>query len=205
MVFAYPAKPHVRKHGPAGYTAYAAYKPWLRDEFVFRCAYCLVRERWYPNGPASFSVDHFVAQVIAPHRALDYDNLIYACVGCNAAKRDKTVLDPCQNTMSNHLQVNEAGTIEALTSEGAEHIEVLRLDDPELTQFRSRMLRILKRLQDLSEVETEHRAELQEWFGFPDNLPNLAALRPPGGNTQPDGVAHSFHERKRAGTLPETY
>jgi hypothetical protein len=156
MIFAYPAHSHVRKHGPAEYAAYETYKPWLRDEFVFRCAYCLVRERWYPNGPASFSVDHFVAQVIAPDRALDYDNLVYACVGCNSAKRDKTVLDPCHEPMSRHLQVNDDGTIEALTPEGAEHIDVLRLDDPQLTAFRGRMLRTLERLQSLSEVAAEH-------------------------------------------------
>lgn len=205
MIFAYPTKPCVRKHGPAGYAAYETYKPWLRDEFVFRCAYCLVRERWYPNGPASFSVDHFVPQIIASHRVLDYENLIYACVGCNSAKRDRTVLDPCQEIMSKHLQVNEDGTIEALTPEGAEHIEVLRLDDPQLTGFRGRMLRTLKRLQSLPEVEGKHRVELQEWFGFPDDLPNLAALRPPGGNTRPDGVSHSFHQQKRTGTLPVIY
>jgi hypothetical protein len=76
MVLDYPDKPLVRKHGPTGYAAYETYKPWLRDEFVFRCAYCLVRERWYPNGPASLSVDHFVAQINAPDQILDYDNLI---------------------------------------------------------------------------------------------------------------------------------
>jgi len=39
--FTYPAQPHVRKHAPAGYKDYTEYKPWLRDEFEFRCVYCL--------------------------------------------------------------------------------------------------------------------------------------------------------------------
>jgi hypothetical protein len=67
------------------------------------------------------------------------------------------------------------------------------------------MLRTLKRLQALSEVETEYQKELQARFGFPDNLPNLAALRPPGGNTRLGGLAQSFHQQKQAGTLPDTY
>ena len=44
-VFPYPAAAHVRLHGPQ-YTESASYKPWLRDEFAFRCVYCLWRERW---------------------------------------------------------------------------------------------------------------------------------------------------------------
>src|ERR1700682_3612702 len=50
--FAYPSEPHQRKHGPAGYTNYEEYKPWLRDEFTFRCVYCLERELWYPDRAA---------------------------------------------------------------------------------------------------------------------------------------------------------
>ncbi len=58
MPFVYPDTPHVRMHGPRGYEAYQSYKDWLRDEFTFRCVYCLERERWYPNGHAAFGVDH---------------------------------------------------------------------------------------------------------------------------------------------------
>lgn len=40
-VLAYPANSHERRHGPLGYVDYKSYKPWLRDEFTFRCVYCL--------------------------------------------------------------------------------------------------------------------------------------------------------------------
>ncbi len=66
--FAYPAEPHQRKHAPAGYKDYRACKPWLRDEFTFRCVYCLERELWYPDRAASFSADHVESKVAAPHR-----------------------------------------------------------------------------------------------------------------------------------------
>src|SRR5438874_575576 len=49
MPFKFATAPHARKHGPGGYETYQAYKDWLRDEFTFRCVYCLERERWYPN------------------------------------------------------------------------------------------------------------------------------------------------------------
>jgi hypothetical protein len=64
--FAYPFDPHQRRHGPAGYANYEEYKPWLRDEFTFRCVYCLERELWYPDRADSFSVDHVESQKVAP-------------------------------------------------------------------------------------------------------------------------------------------
>jgi hypothetical protein len=36
MLFAYPERPHIRKHSPSGYEDYRSYKDWLRDEFTFR-------------------------------------------------------------------------------------------------------------------------------------------------------------------------
>jgi hypothetical protein len=44
-----------------------------------------------------------------------------------------------------------------------------------------------------------------KYFGYPDNLPRLAALRPPGGNTHPSGVHVSFFELRRVGALPDFY
>lgn len=42
-------------------------------------------------------------------------------------------------------------------------------------------------------------------MGFPNDLPDLQSLKPPGGNFRPDGVAASFHARRKRGELPETY
>src|SRR5215469_8086790 len=93
--FDYPTSPHVRSHGPKGYKNYGDFKPFLRDELVFRCVCCLERELWYPNGDGSFSADHFTPKAIDPSRENDYGNLVYACVRCNAFKQTKiTCLDP---------------------------------------------------------------------------------------------------------------
>ena len=201
--FLYPEKPHLRKHGPNGYASYKAYKPWLRDEFVFRCVYCLVRETWNPSGSAAFSTDHFVPQVIDPTKALDYDNLIYACMRCNSWKQDHKVLDPCEIPLKDHLRIEEDGTIRALTPEGAEHIEILELDDPIVTEYRSRLISTFKRLMSSSDEESQNL--LKKWLGFPADLPNLAALKPPLGNKRPDGLKDSYFELRKLNSLPEVY
>ena len=41
LIFDYPAPQEKRRHGPSGYRNYESYRPWLRDEFDFRCVYCL--------------------------------------------------------------------------------------------------------------------------------------------------------------------
>lgn len=81
--FSYPDKPHARRHGPSGYLRYESYRPWLRDEFCFRCVYCLARETWWRMG-RTFDIDHFLPVEHLPNSGQDYDNLLYACAGCNA-------------------------------------------------------------------------------------------------------------------------
>jgi hypothetical protein len=71
--FRYPPLAHTRRHGPRGYSDYPPYKDWLRDDFCFRCVYCLDRERWYPSGQNAFSVDHIVARALAPRMVTDYE------------------------------------------------------------------------------------------------------------------------------------
>jgi hypothetical protein len=42
-------------------------------------------------------------------------------------------------------------------------------------------------------------------MGFPADLPNVARLRPPGGNSRPAGVDKSFFVRMSRQILSETY
>src|SRR5437588_13107558 len=93
--FTYPAVPHERCHGPQGYADYESYRPWLRDEFGFRCVYCLLREQW-GRTRGVFELDHFLPVSVHPEQERTYDNLLYACATCNAAKRAKLLPDPCQ-------------------------------------------------------------------------------------------------------------
>ena len=86
MIFTYPATPHPRRHGPRGYTSYHSFKPWLRDEFAFRCVFFLVRERWEPQGAAAFAVEHLIRRAEAPHMLCAYDILLYACMLCETRR-----------------------------------------------------------------------------------------------------------------------
>ncbi len=197
--YKYPSTRHDRKHGPRGYADYAYYKPWLRDEFTFRCVYCLHRERWTHSGDGTFGADHFVPQTVDASLGGEYDNLVYCCSRCNSFKREKVVLDPCVHAFSAHLRVNDDGSIEGLTPEAKEHIMILGLDDTVLVEFRNRLIRTIKTLLDPSDREL-----LSEWLAYPVDLPNLALLRPPGGNQRPFGTETCAYELRRRGTLSNT-
>jgi len=51
----------------------------------------------------------------------------------------------------------------------------------------------------------EARALLRRLQGFPDNLPHLATLRPPDGNTRPEAIVDSYYGKRQRGDLPVTY
>lgn len=202
-VFAYPEAAHVRRHGPAGYLEYQSFKPWLRDEFTFRCVYCLFRERWYPNGQDSFSVDHVVPQQQAPERICDYENLVYACVRCNSCKQAVLLPDPCATAYASLLRVREEdGVVEGLTPEGARLIDVLLLNRADSVSWRRQWLAALRRVRVAVGGGDPELVRLL--LSYPDDLPDLVALRPPG-NTRPAGLAQSYLALRQRGELPEGY
>jgi hypothetical protein len=203
--FACPTDLHVRLHGPAGYKDYGDYKPFLRDEFSFRCVYCLERERWYPNRAGSFSTDHFTPKALDPDRETDYENLVYACTRCNSLKQATvTLLDPTKVAFAEHFRVSEDGHIHGLSPEANDLIDLIHLDeDPALTVRRTvlRLLRIKRRMPNDPDV---HQLFL-DYFGFPTDLPDLSRRQPPDGNSRPDGVENCHFERYKRGELPEVY
>lgn len=199
MPFSYPPTIHVRRHGPAGYLDYRSYKPWLRDEFSFRCVYCLMRETYYPNEQDSFAVEHVQPQHSAPDRVTDYENLLYACNRCNSWKQIAVLLDPTREPLGEHVRIDQDGIIVPLTENGWRLIRILHLDGEDATRWRRKLLELLRRALAKSPV---NMAVLQQWFGFPEELPDLAALRPAGGNTRPTGIISCYHEQRRRGVLP---
>lgn len=202
-VFRYPT-PHHRRHAPRGYTLYQSYKPWLRDEFAFRCVYCLCRERWEPNGSDAFSVEHLTPQSASPRQTGDYDHLVYACCICNSSRQDAPLpFDPSRVPLENHLQVAADGTLHGSTLEGASLVDICRLNRPTLVSFRRRLLRVVTVL--AAQQDLQSRDALREILGFPDDLPKLAARRPPHGNTRPQGISESFFEQRKRGELPDIY
>jgi hypothetical protein len=196
--FTYPHAPQARRHGPRGYADYERYRPWLRDEFAFRCVYCLLREAW---GPVTgvYALDHFVPVVLRPDLALEYENLRYACVSCNLIKAAQRTADPTAVLLAPQVRVTPDGTLRADTVEAGRLIDLLGLNRPRLRELRELWIGII-RLAAAADPILYRRL-----LGFPDDLPNLRRLRPPGGNTRPQGVATSYFVQRQHGTLPATY
>ena len=196
--FDYPPEPHVRRHGPVGYAERASFRPWLRDEFSFRCVYCLLREQW-DRVRAVFDIDHFQATAIRPDLALDYDNLLYACATCNATKRELEVPDPLPVLTQANIRVSEDGRLETDSPEAACLIELLGLNNDDAVEFRMTWIGII------AMAARADPALHRKLMRFPNDLPDLTRMRPPGGNKRPEGVALSCHARKQRGELAESY
>lgn len=200
--FQYPREPHARRHGPRGYLRDEHYKPWLRDEFSFRCVYCCCREVWFPDGECNFSVEHILPGSIVPGQT-SYDSLLYACSQCNSIRGAAPLpLDPCGG-LGNHLEIRSDGTVHATTPDGLALIRVCHLNRPELRHYRRLLFDTLAYLQaDPGQGGTDLRGR---YTRYPDDLPDLSTLRPPGGNARPGGVEQSAFARRRRGELPVTY
>jgi hypothetical protein len=199
--YEYPAAPHARRHGPGGWKDYHRYREWLRDEFSFRCVYCLEREVWR-DMRESMHIDHFEPQAIRKDLKSEYTNLLYACPACNAQKSDAILPDLGKIALGDCLQIHEDGRIEARNQnpEGQTLIDELALDDPRTVAHRRRIIGALRSL-----AETNW-PEFVEWMCYPKNLPDLNHKdNQPPHNDKPEGVAQSCFEKKRRDELPEVY
>jgi len=195
--FQYPSKPHVRRHGPRGYRDRESFRPWLRDEFAFRCVYCLRREQW--DRATSLHVEHFFPSSQFPDQELAYDNLLYACNRCNAAKSDQITADPCQFLLADAVMVQADGSLLAAERRSRQLIAQLRLNNAEMVHYRRLWLEIIA-------MAKQANASLYgQLLGFPSDLPNLRTLRPPGGNNRPEGIEQSYWSQRQRGVLPESY
>lgn len=196
--FDYPTTPHVRKHGPEGYRDYPSFRDWLRDEFTFRCVFCLHREQWY-NRTGTFNVEHFIPVAIDESGRCDYPNLLYACSTCNNAKRAILgVPDPCSVAFGDCLNVQTHGEVDALNPEGKKLVGVLRLNSDSNVDYRRRWIR------NLSNLKVTDPVLFDEYMAFPRDLPDLRTKRVEN-NSKPDGALNCFFAKRERGELQSTY
>ena len=200
-VFVYPAEPHRRKHGPAGYTKFESYRNWLRDEFSYRCVFSLFRETWPQT---RLHIDHLIPQKDRPDLVCHYDNLILLEGRLNLVKGKRRVPNPCQVALGECLLVHTSGErtgcIEARngSSIGEQIIQVLRLDSEDATQMRRDWIGILR-----SVARTDEEL-FRGFVGYPKDLPDLTKAKVPS-NSLNSGVAQSAKFLGDAGRLPEWY
>jgi hypothetical protein len=195
--YTFPATPHVRRHGPRGWRDYQKYRPWLRDEFMFRCVYCLDREVWR-DMRERMHIDHFQPQTLRRDLECEYTNLLYLCPACNGHKSDSILPDPCAVALADCLQIHEDGRIEAKNTDGEAIIDVLALDDFRTITRRRRMIGMLRTLAEVN------WPEFVEWMRFPEDLPDLNQFSPPQ-NLKPEGIHESCYEKKQRGDLDDVY
>lgn len=186
-----------RRHGPGGYKNYSAYRGWLRDEFTFRCVYCLIREEW-GRLTGEFDLDHFQPQATRPDLSTDYENLVYSCHTCNLRKSDHSTSDDTIPLTKLAVRVYPSGRIEGLTSPARAIIAKLGLDSQKFRHWRLIWIRNveLARAHDSTHYESLLR--------YPDELPDLASLTPET-NSRPDGVNDSYFAKRMRGELPDYY
>ena len=122
-----------------------------------------------------FDLDHFQPQKTRPDLATVYDNLVYACARCNLAKSAQAVPDPLIVLTRGSLRLHPDGKLEGLGEDARSAILKLDLNSPEMVSWRLLWVRI-------ADLAAEHDDVLwQRIMGFPEDLPDLARLRPPGG------------------------
>ncbi len=68
------------------YSEYIRYRPFLRKDFFYSCAYCTLTE--FEALGIRFTIDHYEPRSSRPDLECDYDNLMYACGECNLRKGD---------------------------------------------------------------------------------------------------------------------
>jgi hypothetical protein len=203
-VCTHPPQAHVRRHSPQGYDPYGGFKDWLRDEFQFRCVYCLEREMWYPDRAASFSVDHVIPQVEDPTLVCEYRNLVYSCTRCNSAKQACRLLDPTVNALGEHLRLGENGLLIAVTVHGKDLIDLLCLnEEPALGVRRTFLSLIALRARYPNDLEIANL--YQAAFKYPDDMPDLRTKRPPRGNTVKDSELTCYFARRERKELSDIY
>jgi hypothetical protein len=207
-----PAKPYVRRHGPFGLT-YDKYKEWVRDEFQFRCVYCLHREKWVKDGWRLFQLDHVIPQSVDPSKIDSYDNLVYCCGSCNWTKKARPLPDPCGMAYHGFYRFEPDGSVTALKDPASTYIEILGLDAPQLAAFRRGKFRIYRRIEDLLDLLGDDPDELDEHdvieeiadlLGYPHDIPDLRR-KLHKQSTKPGSEHQCYFARMERNEIPYIY
>ncbi len=195
--FQYPDAPHVRLHGPSGYESYDSYRDWLRDEFHFRCVYCLNRENWNLQTGA-WHIDHLLPKESYPDKVVEYDNLLYSCASCNLGKGNRELSDPCTCMLRESVSIFDDGRIEGRTTEAQRVIEVLGLNGSDYVEYRSNWIGIYSMLM------RDDYSRFLRLMGYPLDLPDLRRKQCPE-NSRPEGLDKCCFVRRENGELPDYY
>ena len=109
----------------------------IRVLYEHRCGYYGVRES---RCRSASHAGYFCPRSLGGND--EVDNLVYCCHGCNEFKGDYwheaeelRLFHPLRDDMATHFTGTLGGRLRALTERGANHIQRLRLNRPELISF----------------------------------------------------------------------
>ena len=192
LIFAYNIKkvPRqiLRKSNVEQMKPYSKYRETLKNDFGRICGYCGKSELVTKN---SFEIDHFIPQRLAPEKADDYSNLIYACYECNRKKsgkwpsEDKHVqfidgkgfVDPASDEYDNNLVRDDEGNIVGVTDAGKYMVQVgFEFDKRPIKEIYKAMLLIEKRHQLEEKIKTLSSEEAQQYIEFSIALQKLQEI-----------------------------
>ena len=176
MIFPRTDPPRVSK-------TYRYYRPYLRRDFLNRCAYCL-RHEFHFGGEANGQIDHFCPQAEFEktgelHLRYTYTNLFWSCGECNNTKeetwpshdelkRELRFVDSSRENTDQHWEVLPTGEIRPLTQAGRFTIDMVLLWRDDLNYWRKSIIDAIKRVERLQErlndssLTLKDRSELQE-------------------------------------------
>lgn len=178
--FEYPTELHTRRHSPStDLKKNSDFKPFLRDEFVFSCVYCLARDTWQWD-PGATGVEHWHPKSKFPEEATSYPNLLHTCNYCNRVKGNEVPKESWHPERTapfgKHMRILETGWIEALTRKGGAIIKALQLNrDPLPDRRRFYILSYSQWIKDRDDPNRRDVADelLRRAFGFPNDMPEL--------------------------------
>jgi len=171
------------RFNPPLFTRYVQYKPYVREDFRYCCAYCVsheanVGELW------AMTLDHFRPKKHFANLSATYSNLYYACCRCNTYKgetwptpvdlrKGRRFINACLEHHTDHIAYVDGKAI-GLTPVGEYSVEHLRLNRRPLLDRRLRLakcvateLTALERLASLSHLHPGSDAKSVE---FADTL-----------------------------------
>lgn len=141
--------PHFARTRPAPKTSggYVSFRPFVREDFCRRCAYCLLTEL-LAAGDEAFELDHFRPRSRFPELTDDFYNIYYACHKCNQFKsnrypppeleaRNIGFVDLCTEEFDAHFRVGPDGKWSGITESGSYTIDMLRLNRRHLVDLRT--------------------------------------------------------------------
>jgi hypothetical protein len=136
----------------------------LRRLYQLRCGYCGVREI---DAGSALTFDHFHPRSRGGTDSLD--NQVYCCHACNEFKSDywepdspRRLLHPLRDSIEFHIREDAESFLRPLTETGAFHIERLRLNRPQLVEYR-RERRLWEAARKTQSQLTQLLSDLNQW------------------------------------------